>query len=429
MTCKLDMLCVAAWPQLPPHHTSPAMNTRLTASAIAALLLVVAAHAGAQEAKSGDQPKAPAANGAAPAKPGEGAKGGAGGPPGGARSAPPAAVSVFTVKLTDINQNLSATGSAAPVQSVGVRSQITALLANVHAREGQMVKKGQLLFELDSRSERANLAKAQANLARSQSNLQELERQLTRSRSLQDQSFVSASATDNIGAQVAAQKQQVSADRAALQAQELQVSLYNIYAPIAGRVGRIDVVAGSLVASGVSAAPLLTITQMDPMGVDFSLPQTNVATIRAAGVGATVRISPSTLNAAPPSNGKLSFIDSSINASTGMLALRAQVPNPKQDLWPGTAVRIELQARSLPQVAVVPQAAVMLKNDKRFVYVVGEDKKAKPQNVDILAVIGERVAVKGLSAGQNIVVDGRQNVRPGATVRVIGPALLSGAHE
>ena len=338
-------------------------------------------------------------------------------------------MNVFKVKLTDINQNLTATGFAAPVQSVGVRTQVTALLANVHVREGQMVSKGQLLFELDSRSERANLAKAEANLARAQSNLNELERQLARSRALQDQSFVSASATDNLSAQVASQKQQVSADTAAMQAQQLQVSLYRITAPIAGRVGRIDVVAGGLVSSGAAAAALLTITQMDPMGVEFSLPQAQVATIRAAGVGATVRISTSTLNAAPASQGKLSFIDSGINASTGMLALRAQVPNPKQGLWPGTAVQIELQARSLPQVAVVPQAAVMLKNDKRFVYLVGDDNKAKPQNVEVLAVIGERVAVKGLNAGQTIVVDGRQNVRPGATLRVTGPAMLSGAQE
>jgi len=194
-------------------------------------------------------------------------------------------------------------------------------------------------------------------------------------------------------------------------------------------VDRIDAVAGSLVSSGASATPLLTITQMDPMGVEFSLPQTNVSTVRAAGVGATVRVAPSGLNAGPASAGKLSFIDSSINASTGMLALRAQVPNPKQTLWPGTAVQIELQAQTLAQVAVIPQAAVMLKNGKRFVYVVAEDNKAKPQNVEILTVMGERVAVKGLSSGQSIVVDGRQNVRPGASVRVTGPAVLSGAQE
>lgn len=407
------------------------MNTRLTASALASLLLVAATHAGAQEAKpeaaNAAKPSAAAQSAPDGSKPNAAAKGSI--KPGGARNAPPAAVSVFKVKLADITQNLTAAGYAAPVQSVGVRSQVTALLADVHVSEGQMVRKGQLLFELDSRSERANLAKAQANLARSQSTLQELERQLSRSRVLQDQAFVSPSATDNVSAQVAAQKAQVNADTAALQAQQLQVSLYRITAPIAGRVGRIDVVPGSLVASGAAAAPLLTITQMDPMGVEFSLPQTNVATIRAAGVGATVRVSPSTLTAAAPSDGKLSFIDSSINASTGMLALRAQVPNPQQALWPGTAVQIELQAQTLTQIAVVPQAAVMLKNGKRFVYVVGEDNKAKPQNVDILTVLGERVAVQGLSAGQSIVVDGRQNVRPGATVRVTGPAVLSGAQE
>ena len=409
-------------------HTST-MKTRLTVSALATILLVGTSGVMAQQAKPDGKPVAKINAESGAHREAQANGGNPGGKAGGAKGAPPTAVSVFKVQLTDVAQNLSAAGYTAPVRTVGVRSQVTALMARVHVSEGQMVKKGQLMFELDSRGERANLSKAQANLARSQANLQELERQLARSQALQDKNFVSSSATDNAKALVAAQKAQVKADEATVQAQQLQVSLYSITAPITGRIGRVDVVPGSLVASGAAAAPLLTITQMDPMGVEFSLPQANVPAIRAAGVGAAVRVTPNNANGGGTSVGSLSFMDSSINANTGMLALRAQVPNPKQTLWPGTAVQIQLQAKTLEQVAVVPQAAVMLKDDKRFVYVVGENLKVKPKGVRILAVMGERVAVKGLEPGQTIVVDGRQNVRPGATVRVTGPAVLSSAQE
>jgi RND family efflux transporter MFP subunit len=341
----------------------------------------------------------------------------AGGKPSGRPKMPPASVSVVEVRLQDLARSLQATGHAVPLQSVHVRAQVSALVQGVHVKEGQHVQVGDLLFTLDSRTARADAVKAKATLARSQANLLELQRQLKRSQALQAQNFVSSSATDTLAAQVQAQQAQVDADAAALRAQELRVSLYRITAPIAGRVGSVDVFPGSLVGNDA----LLTITQMKPMGVQFALPQAEVGAVQRAGVGAPITVQMSTgLPTVMP--GRLRFIDSQVNPSTSMLTLKAEVDNADQALWPGTSVNVKLDTQALKQVAVLPQAAVMLREGRTTVWLVGEDNKAAPRPVEVLEAMGERVAVRGVQAGDRVVVDGRQFVRPGAAVRVVSVA-------
>ena len=367
------------------------------------------------------KPDGAAADASKAGKPEAGAKAGPGaapgGAPGGRSKMPPPAVSVVKVKLQDLPRTLSATAHAVPLQSVDVRAQVSALVDKVHVQEGQTVKAGQLLFTLDSRTARAELVKAQATLARSQANLLELQRQLKRSQTLQSQNFVSSSATDTLAAQVAAQQAQVDADAAAMRAQDLRVSLYRITAPISGRVGSVDVFPGTL----VGTASLLTITQMQPMGVQFALPQSALAAVQRAGVGATVKVQSTQVGSAPMS-GRLRFIDSRVDPNTSMLTLKAEVDNAQMALWPGTTLSVSLETQALQQVAVVPQAAVMLRNDRPIVWVVGEDNKTSPRPVQSLDTLGERVAVHGLKDGERVVVDGRQFVRPGAAVRIVGQA-------
>ncbi len=389
------------------------------------LAIVFTASAWAQAPKPAEGAASEKAKPGSPAAANKGPGGAPSGPP--KKAFPPSAVTVHTVKLEDVAQSFAATGHTASLQTVAVRSQVNGLVAEIKVREGETVKRGQVLLALDSRVERANLAKAQANLAKSQANLMELQRQLKQSQSLLDQNFVSPSATSNLAAQVDAQLAQVKADEAALAAQEIQVSLFTIQAPISGRLGRIEAVPGTLVSSGASAVALMTITQLDPMGVEFSLPQAQVQAVRSAGVGASVNVQLADLD--QQRKGVLTFYDSTIDAATGMMSLRAKVPNAQQDLWPGTAVQVSLEAKNLPQVAVIPQASLVIKDTTRSVFVVGEDGLAKLQKVTPLTKMGEFVAVRGLKDGQKIVVDGRQNVRPGAKVRVVGPAAVSSSRE
>ncbi len=389
-----------------------AIARSLAATSAALVLMLPPALAQTPNASPGPAPGSskapPVPSGGAPGKP----------KPGGADAKrPPASVSVVAVKLQDVSRTLSATGHAVPLQSVEVRAQVSALIDRVHVQEGQTVKAGQLLFTLDNRTAQADLVKAQATLARSQANLLELQRQLKRSQALQAQNFVSSSATDTLAAQVQAQEAQVQADAAAERAQALRVSLYRITAPIRGRVGSIDVFPGSLV--GTNA--LLTITQMQPMGVQFALPQSALPAIQRAGVGAGVQVQTAQGLAAPLS-GRLRFIDSRVDPNTSMLTLKAEVDNAQMALWPGTSVSVSLQTQALQQVAVIPQAAVMLRNDKTMVWLVGEDNKAAPRPVKVQEAMGERVAVGGLKAGDRVIVDGRQFMRPGASVRVVSTA-------
>ena len=392
------------------------------------LALMLTANAWAQAAKppegapaGGGKPNATAATAAA----GKGQTGTGG--PAGKKAFPPSAVTVHTVKLEDVGQTFGANGHTVALQTVAVRSQVNGLIAEVRVREGDRVKRGQVLLELDSRVERANLAKAQANLAKSQANLKELQRQLQQSQALLDQKFVSPSATSTIAALVDAQMAQVKADEAALAAQEIQVSLFTITAPISGRLGRIDVVPGTPVNAGAAGTALMTITQMDPMGVAFNLPQAQVQAIRRAGVGAPVYLQ--IPNQDQPRKGELTFFDSTINAETGMMGLKAKVANTQLDLWPGASVQVSLEAQSLRQVAVIPQASIVIKGAARSVLVVSDDGKATLQKVTPMTTMGEFIAVTGLKDGQKIVVDGRQNVRPGAKVRVVGAAAASGSRE
>ena len=353
------------------------------------------------------------------------AKGAASGAP--RRGPPPPAVNVMSIGLEDIPQRFGATGYATPLQSVEVRPQVSAIVESIAVKEGQSVKQGDVLFRLDSRKERAIAAKLDANYASAEATLAELQRQLSLSKKLRDEAFVSSSATATLESQFAAQQAQLKAIQADRQAQQIQLSLFTITAPISGRLGRIDVTPGTLVGGGASAAPLVSITQMDPMGVSFNLPQAQIPSVRRAGVGApvTVRVP----GQDEPLTGRLTFYDSQINADTGMMGMKASVANPGTSLWPGTTVQINLSAQTVEQVAVIPQVSAPLQGNERQVMLIDDAGLAQARAVEPMVQMGEFVAVRGLKESEKIVVDGRQNVKAGSPVRVIGPAILPSTRE
>jgi multidrug efflux system membrane fusion protein len=297
-------------------------------------------------------------------------------------------------------------------------------------REGQSVKAGDILFELDDRNVQADLSKAEAQAQRSKATLADLERQYARAQDLFKKNFVASSAVDTAATQVQAQKGQVQADEAAVKAQQIQRSLYVIRAPFSGRIGAIDVSTGTLVASGGSATALTTLTQFDPIGVRFAVPESDIQQVTAGGTGRPVSVSLGS-NAittdTKPHIGKLTLIDNAINPSTGMLTLKASLPNKDNTLWPGQFVNVSLDVGTLSQVAVIPQTAIVLGERGATVYMVGDEDKAKVKPVKVLHPMGDKVAVSGLSAGDRIVVEGRDNVKPGAALRLPGAGGKPGA--
>ncbi len=335
----------------------------------------------------------------------------------------PVSVTTVPVQVRDLDVVLDATGTVSALNSVDIRPQVASTITRVHIREGQFVTAGQLLFTLDARSDEVAVTKARAQLAKDQASLADAERQLARSRDLFAQNFISQGAVDTNQTLVESQKAVVAADQAAIAAAQVGLSYSRITAPAAGRAGAINVFAGSLVQP--SGAPLVTITQLDPIAVTFSLPQRNVgdalATLRGGG-GKVVAVLP---EAGGTVVGKLGFVDNAVDPASGTIRVKAEFANKSEKLWPGAFVAVQLAVRTLPAATIVPQAAVIQGPRGKFVYVVDAERKASPKPVEIVYATGESAAVTGVRPGDRVVLEGRQNLRPGATV--IERAAVDGA--
>jgi RND family efflux transporter MFP subunit len=373
------------------------MNKSLMRGTAALVLAAVLAGCSKESA-----PPAAAASGAAPAS---GAATGAGAP-----------VSVSSVRAVakNVDVMLEATGMISALNSVDIRPQVSSVITQVNIREGQFVKAGQLLFTLDARTDEVNLAKAKAQLARDQAALGDAQRQLARSRELLAQGFISQGAVDTNQTQVDTQQAVVTADKAAIQAALVGLSYNRIVAPAAGRAGAINVYAGSTVQP--AGAALVTITQLDPIAVSFSLPQRHLndalQTLRSGG-GKVVAVLP---EARGEVVGKLQFVDNLVDANSGTVKVKAQFDNAKEALWPGGFVTVRLAVRTLKDAIVVPQAAVIQGPRGSIVYTIDGDNKAVSKRVDVLYAQGPDAVASGVAAGDRVVVDGRQNLRPGARV-------------
>ncbi len=398
-------------------------------SRLALVLVLSLTTVAALLAACGPQPGAGAA--ALVAASGASAAGAASGPAA-AASAPP--VSVVTVRAVqrDMPVLITATGTVAPLANIDVRPQTTSLVAQVQVKEGQFVKAGQLLFTLDARADEANVAKARAQLAKDEAALADAQRQLKRSQDLLAQNFISQGALDTNQTNVQSQAAAVAADKAALDATKLGLSYTRITAPSAGRLGAINVFPGSSVQANQTT--LVSITQLDPIAVAFSLPQRHLddalAALRNGGAPVSATVPDDALRAAgaeaksPPSAGapsaralagRLTFVDNLVDAATGTVKVKAQFDNHEGGLWPGSFVNVAMTARVISGAVIVPQAAIIQSARGPLVYTV-RDNLATPRPVQVLYAQGEDAAVSGVKPGERVVLDGRQNLRPGSAV-------------
>jgi RND family efflux transporter MFP subunit len=381
------------------------MNKRI---AVLLIIALVGGFAGWHFFKPGAQLQATTSSATGSGK-GSGAASGAG-----AAQAPVATVSTVVAKRTDLPVRVDANGYVSSLNSVEVRPQVTNVVSKVHVREGQFVKTGDLLFTFDDRTNRVNLQKAQAQLVKDQATLADLERQLARSRDLLAKGFIAQGATDTVQAQVEAQRATVQADRAAVEAARVGLGFDTIRAPSSGRIGAISVFTGSLVQPSSNA--LVTISQLDPIAVTFTLPESELAGLLAAQKAGEIKVA-AVAKGGKPVQGKVVFVDNAVDAQNGTIRIKASFPNADQGLWPGQYVSVDITVRELKDAIVIPQAAIITGIDNRTVYVVTPDKTAQPRKIEMVYAIGDQAAVKGLQAGDVVVVEGKQNLRPGSKVR------------
>jgi RND family efflux transporter MFP subunit len=336
---------------------------------------------------------------------------------GGAAAAPPTLVNVVRPQRQDVPVVLQANGTVTPVSSVDLHPQTTSTIRTVHIKEGQFVKAGELMFSLDDRGDRANVDKARAQIARDQAALADVERQYKRSEELVAQKFLSQSAVDTLRSQADAARALLAADQAALRSSGVSASYNTIRAPMAGRVGAINVFPGSLVQLATS---LTTITQLDPVNVAFTLPESALPDLLAAQKRGAVAVEASA--AGKPATGMLSFVDNTVDPVAGTIRVKAQFGNRDHSLWPGQYVNTRVTVQTLAGALVIPQAAVITNTRGTFVYVVDPDKTARQVPVARLHGFGLNAAVTGLAGDEQVITEGKQNLRPGAKVKLAEPA-------
>jgi len=356
-----------------------------------------------------------AATASQPAIPSSASSGAAAMPTPGASAAPAPPVTVTTVKveMKDLAVRLRSAGVVTPIRTVDVKPQVNSVITKVNVKDGQYVKAGDLLFSLDARTEEANTAKAQAQLAKDSAALADAQRQLRRAQDLLARQFISQGSVDTNLAAVESWQATVNADKAAIDATKVAQSYARISAPQSGRVGVVNVSAGSAVEANKTV--LVTITQISPIAVTFTLPQRNIADALAG-----LQKDGAPVTATLPDNGgvfkgKLQFVDSVVDTASGVVKAKAYFKNEDEKLWPGAFVEVQQVLREVKDALVVPQAAVIYGARGPTVYVV-ENGKAVVRPVKVLQPQGAEVAISGVEAGETVVLDGRQNLRPGSAV-------------
>jgi RND family efflux transporter MFP subunit len=329
----------------------------------------------------------------------------------------PALVSLAVAKRQSVPVTVQVNGSVVSLNSVDLRPQVTNTVRQVHVKEGQFVKAGQLLFTLDERPDQANLAKAKAQQQKDEAMLADLERQYRRNQELVAQNFIAKSAVDATLSQLEAQRAAVAADRAAVQAAEVALGYDTLRAPIAGRIGAVNIYPGTLVQPSLS---LVTITQLDPIAVSFPVPEGRLQDLLAAAQSHTP-VEAVVPGRKEPLKGSLSFVDNTVDPQIGTVRAKAVFGNADQSLWPGQFVETRITVRTIEDATVVPASALMMLTEGASVYVVDAEKKASRRKVESVHTFGTQVVVRGVEPGEQVVIEGKQNVRQGAKVRVEGP--------
>lgn len=352
----------------------------------------------------------------APAQPAEG----------GRRTAGPAvAVVTAMAEAVDFPVRRRSIGNIEAMATVVVRSRIDSQLLTQHVTDGQFVRKGDLLFTLDDKELRAAVARDEANLARDQANLTRTQADLQRKRELLSSGSGAQQQVDQALADAKAAEAAVAADEATLDTDRLRLSYTRIEAPIDGRLGSVQATPGNLVrASDSGAGGLVTITQIKPIRVTFTLPERDLASVRAAMAGTkapTVRVFPSGSTASVAS-GPVTFIDSAVDMASGTITAKATFANDDLALWPGQYVDVEVQLGTRPNTVVVPTVAVQAGQSSPYVFVARPDGTAELRPVKVATSDADRTALaEGLAAGERVVVDGQLRLANGTRIRDASP--------
>lgn len=336
--------------------------------------------------------------------------------------APTVPVRVIQVVQRDVPRYVSAIGAVLSLHSVMIRPQIDGILTQLLVKEGQSVKAGDLLATLDDRSIQASLDQANAQLGQNQAQLRVAQIDLKRYQLLSVDNGISKQTLDQQQALVNQLKATARGNQAAIAAAKVQLSYTHIHSPVTGRVGIRAVDPGNFLRVS-DAQGLFSVTQIDPIAVEFSLPQQQLPTLHdllEAKTPALVKafIGDSEHSITPLGEGRLSLIDNQVSATTGTIKVKAQFDNPQHTLWPGQRVNVELQTGVEQNALVVPPSVVQRGLDNYFVYrVKGDDVESVP--VRMVYQDTDLNIISGVNGGDTLVSDGQSRLKPGSRIEVL----------
>jgi membrane fusion protein, multidrug efflux system len=347
----------------------------------------------------------------------------------GAMMGGPLPVSVAKVSTADVPIVIDALGTATPLATVTVRPQVTGPIVKIAFTEGQMIQKGGLLAEVDPRPYQAALDQAIGQLGRDQAALAGARTDLVRYKKLLAQNSVAEQTYSDELATVRQNEAAVTADQAAIEAARLNLSYCRITSPVTGLVGLRQVDLGNLVQAN-QTTPLVTVTQMQPMSVLFTVPENDLSQIfghTSGGRKLTVEAYDRNMKHLI-ATGTLASVDNQINTSTGTLQLRGIFDNSHSELFPNEFVNVKLVLDTLHGQIVVPGAAVQNGPSSNFVYIVNPDHTVTMRTVTTGPTDGNEIAItQGLKVGETVVTDGADQLRDGAQVLLPGEKPSSAA--
>jgi multidrug efflux system membrane fusion protein len=347
---------------------------------------------------------------------GSGKKPETGGRSGGRQAVP---VVVASVVQKNMPVQLEAVGSVEAFSTVSIRTQVTGTITEVHFKEGQDVKQGDLLFTIDTRPFEAALKQAEANLARDAAVLANAREQARRYAELVKKQYVSQEQYDQVKTNADALEGSVDADKAAVENAKVQLSYCRIYSPVTGRTGGLLVNEGNLVRTN-DATALVTINQVSPIYVTFAVPEQNLPEIKRRLAGGKLQVqavSPQGEDAAE--QGELTFIDNTVDRTTGTIKLKGTFANGNRRLWPGQFVKAALKLNDHTDAIVVPSEAVQTGQNGQHVFVLKDGSAVDVRPVVISRSLnGESVVEKGLQPGEQVVTDGQFLLGPESKVQV-----------
>lgn len=327
-------------------------------------------------------------------------------------------VSVARVERRSVPYEIAATGTVEPIRTVAVTSQVGGLLRRVRFAEGDEVKQGQVLFEVDPRAFAAAVEQAEANLTRDLAQAENAVRDAERYRALVVDQSVTQQDFQQREAAAAALVATVRADSASLRIARLNLENATIRAPIAGRTGSLLVHEGNLVRAG-DPGPLVTINQLRPILVRFAVPEAQLPELQRRGNEPLRIVAQAARDSTASFEGRLAFVDNHVDSATGTVLLKGRFPNEAGRLWPGEFVGVTLILGVQADATVIPSQAVLTSQQGTYVYVVDADGTVKQRPVTVQRAMDTlSVIAAGIDPGMLVVTDGQLRLTPDARVEI-----------